>query len=74
MEIENLKGLLIIRKMDTAPNVTIEICVEWRRMWMKGVMKVFSGCLTTLKEWGKIELLKGRMLGCVGSRLVSRPR
>ena len=33
--------------------------VGWRKVWMKGLMQVFSSCLGILKEWRMVRLLKG---------------
>ena len=47
----------------------LKSCAEWRRRWMKGLMRVFSDGSAMLKEWGMIGLLNWYMWECVDSRL-----
>ena len=52
---DNLRGLLGIRKMGIVPNTWI------RELWMKRYIKVFSDVTAKLKKWKIIGLIKGCM-------------
>ena len=59
VEMDNLRGLLDIRKMTRVLNGLIKEFGEVTNGWMKGLRKIVSNCSTLLKKCGMIGLLKG---------------
>ena len=63
VQIDKLRGLLGIRRMDKVPNARIrELCGV-----TKGLMKVFSDGSAMRREWRMTGLLRGSIWGCAGS-------
>ena len=61
VQMDNLRGLLGISRMDKVPNVRIrEFCGV-----MKGLVKVFSDGSAMWREWRMTGLLRGSMQGSV---------
>ena len=70
VQMDDLRGLLIVMRMNRVPNVRIrELCgvVKWVG---ERIEKVFSKGLAIWKKWKMIGWLKG----CMGSHLVGQPR
>ena len=59
VQIDNLRGLLVIRRMVRAPNSQVGELCRVMKGWMKDMTKLFSDGLEIFKEWGMIGLLKG---------------
>ena len=69
---DNLRGLLCIRRMDRVPNAQIRKLCGVRRVWLKG-LKVFSGS-AMWRGW-RDRIAKRVCVGkCAGSPSVGRPR
>ena len=70
VQMDNLRGLLGIRKMVEYRMHGSESYAKWRNGLMKGLVKVFSIAFAILKEWRLIGLLKGCMWESCGRGLV----
>ena len=55
---ENLRGLLGIRRIEKIPNVLIRELYGAKKGWIKGLMKMFFGGLVTLEGWRIVEMPK----------------
>ena len=61
-QIDILRGLLIIRRMDIVPNARIrEFCGVTKGVETKGLMRVFSGGLAMWRGWRRNGLLRESM-------------
>ena len=71
VQMNNLRGLLGIRRMDSVPNARIrELCGVTKAVDENRSMKLFIEGSAILREWEMIGLPKE----CVGRRLVGKPR
>ena len=61
VQMDNLRGLLGIRRMDEVPNARIRHLCEVTKVWTKRFMKVFSDGSTLWREWRMTLLLRGYM-------------
>ena len=67
VQMDNLRVLLGIRRMDKVPNARIRELCGVTKVWTKRLMKVFSYASPMWKEWRTTGLLEGHVGDCAGS-------